>query len=280
MQTGQLPRKVWMYWQQGEQNAPLLVKKCLESWRSLNPGWDVELLDKARVEELVDLSEFEERDDIGLQALSDILRVKLLTQYGGVWADASLFCIKPLDEWLHNYLQDNFFAFACKRRDRVMTTWFLAGTQDSTILSAWTDTIYRYWRNNKFKKQSYWTRQIHHKLMSLRKRHWISNDFWFSSFVTKFLRVYPYPVNMYLFEKTLGTNPELRTEWFNRLALYDEPAEFLQNRLGMNAQLDESSKKFLDESLSPVHKLNWRQDTGEIKRGSNFEYLLKLAKIS
>lgn len=280
MQSGQLPKKIWMYWQQGEDNAPLLVKKCVASWRELNPDWEVEILDKARVAELLDLAEFEARDDIGLQALSDILRVKLLTQYGGVWADASLFCIKPLDSWIHEYLQDDFFAFACKRRDRVMTTWFLAGTPNSVILSAWTDAILAYWRDNKFRKQSYWTRQLHHKLMSLRKRHIVSNDFWFSTFVTKLLKIYPYPVNMYLFERMLESTPALKAEWFNRRQLFDEPAEYLQNTLKMNATLDERSKKFLDETMSPVHKLNWRQDLGEIKPDSNFAYLLKLANIS
>ncbi|VUD42576.1 hypothetical protein TDB9533_00720 [Thalassocella blandensis] len=279
MQTGQIPKKIWMYWHQGEQNAPLLVKKCLASWRLKNPDWEIELLDADKAKALVDLGEFDRRDDIGLQMLSDILRIKLLMAHGGVWADASLFCIKPLDEWLPNHVQNGFFAFACKRRDRVMTNWFLASTHDSEFLRAWGDSVLQYWLANSFRKPGFWTRQLQRKFMSLRKRHIISNEFWFSAFVTKVLKIHPYPINMYMFEKVLNETPELKAQWPGRNALYDELAEKLQNNLGINALATDTSKRFLEEMSTPVHKLNWRQDIGEVKPASNFEYLLTLAEI-
>ena len=34
-----------MLWYQGLDRAPLVVKKCVESWIRENPGWDVVVLD-------------------------------------------------------------------------------------------------------------------------------------------------------------------------------------------------------------------------------------------
>lgn len=263
-----------MYWMQGEAQAPLLVRKCIASWQRHNPDWEITVLDQQSANNLVDLSEFANRDDMGVQMTSDILRMQLLKTYGGVWVDASLYCIKPLDEWLPEYLHDNFFAFSSKRNDRLMTNWFLAGTGDSQTLNVWLDHTLSYWRDNKFTSAGYWSKQIVRKLMSLRKRNKITNEFWFSSFVCRFLKVRPYPINMYLFEKALDGHAELKSAWLKRPALYDDAAEHLQNVLKMNGPQTEESKNYLLQSVTPVHKLNWRQDQGSVTPGSNFEFLL------
>ena len=270
-----IPRTIWIYWRQGESSLPFLVRTCLESWRVHHPEWEIRLLDHDEVTRLIDMEEFDNRPEIGLQALSDIIRVKLLQRYGGVWVDASLFCVKPMDLWLPGVLTDGFFAFYSHRVDRVMSTWFLAAHPDSELLSHWTEEIMGYWRQGSFRHQGYWSRQILHKLMSLRKRRLISNDFWFSPFMTKKLRIYPYPVNMYLFERMLDRLPEMKLAWYKRTMLFDLLAERLQIILGMNAATTDESRAYIDGDLSPVHKLNWRQDLGYAEKDSNFEYLIR-----
>ena len=265
-----------MYWRQGGgNNLPFLVRTCLESWRIHNPAWEVRLLGHDELTRLVDLDGFDRRADIALQALSDIVRVKLLQRYGGVWVDASLFCVKPLDDWLPEVMQDGFFVFSSRRKDRVMTTWFIAAQAQCELLSRWTNEICRYWHSNRFRRQGYWSRQILRKLMSLRKREMVSNNIWFSTWLMKGLRLYPYPVNMYLFERMLDHAPALRQRWFERKMLYDQPAEYLQNVLGMNAPGTKESFAYLSEYHTPVHKLNWRQDLGYAEQGSNFDYLIQ-----
>lgn len=269
------PLIIWLYWFQGEQNLPFLVRQCVQSWRVKNPEWEVRLLDRDSLKTWVDLDGLDQRSDIGLQALTDIIRVKLLTTHGGVWADASLFCARPLDSWLSGVINDDFFAFASKRQDRWMTTWFLAGTGESSTLKAWTAAILDYWQHHTFRPAGYWTRQVMRKLMSLRKRGRLSNDVWFSSFVLDWLKTYPYPVNMYLFERAIAADAALSSAWQRREQLYDYDAEYLQNTLGMNAPLSDASRRFLDENPTPVHKLNWRQDQGRAPAGSNFAYLIE-----
>lgn len=268
-------KTLWAYWHQGEENAPFLVRQCLDSWRRLNPGWTLAVLDRDSVRDWVDLQTFRTRRDIGLQAFTDILRLSLLSERGGAWIDATLYCVRPLDEWLRHYVSDHFFGFASHRPDRLITTWFLYGTGESRTLRAWTEEVHRYWNAHRFATPGYFRKQVLRKLTSLRKRHVITNDFWFSAFVTDVVRAYPYPVNMYLFERALSAHPDLLTAWFERDHLCDEPAERLQNGFGMNDPRSAASTAFLKSRETPVHKLNWRQDKGGAQGGSNLELLLE-----
>lgn len=36
-----IPKKIWFLWYQGLSEAPLVVKKCYESWKKYNPDWEV-----------------------------------------------------------------------------------------------------------------------------------------------------------------------------------------------------------------------------------------------
>lgn len=269
-----IPKVIWMYWSQGKESLPFLVRTCIESWRLNNPGWEIRFLDHGEVAGLVDLEGFDRRQDISLQMLSDIIRVKLLRQFGGIWVDATLFCSRPLDEWLPPLLQEGFFAFSSRRRDRLITNWFIASLPGSELLSRWAEEVIGYWHSNHFRQQGYWSRQLLHKLMSLRKRGVVSNHIWFSEWMRNWLKIHPYPVNMYLFESMLERFPALQQQWSVREMIYDQPAEQLQNVLGMNAAVTEESCAFLNGNHTPVHKLNWRQDMGTALPGSNFEFLI------
>ena len=123
-----IPKTIWMYWHQGRaQLDELQLKKnkhdinaiCVRHWETLNPGWQVRVLDAAQAAKLapehiravghnshLDLNEH-------LALKSDLLRLELLSQYGGVWADVSIMPVWPLDAWLPHALQsaDGFFGF-------------------------------------------------------------------------------------------------------------------------------------------------------------------------
>ena len=82
-----------MCWFQGWDSAPEIVQLCLESWKYHNPEWDIVLLDKGNIKQYVDLDKvlpktFMENTPAGY---SDVLRIALLKEYGGVWADATCF---------------------------------------------------------------------------------------------------------------------------------------------------------------------------------------------
>ncbi len=101
-----------MLWYQGWENAPELVKRCLCSWQHHNRGWTIRALDRETLSRWVDLSELSlPVENCNLAWLSNLVRINLLRTHGGVWADATAFCRRPLDEWLYDYLGSGFFAF-------------------------------------------------------------------------------------------------------------------------------------------------------------------------
>ncbi|MEQ3626574.1 MAG: capsular polysaccharide synthesis protein [Celeribacter sp.] len=113
-----------MYWQQGEAAAPELVRLCIASWRTQNPGWEIVVLDGDSAAALVDMSDLP--SDMLIRRRSNLLRMRLILAQGGVWADATTFCAQPLDDWLPLMMPAGMFVFSNPHPDRVVSTWFLA----------------------------------------------------------------------------------------------------------------------------------------------------------
>lgn len=63
---------------------------------------------------------------------------------GGVWADATLWCARPLDDWLEPSCRTaGFFGYDRPAADRPIATWFLAAAADSRIASLWHAAVLR-----------------------------------------------------------------------------------------------------------------------------------------
>lgn len=139
-------KTIWMCWFQGKNHKSIrkLNATCLRKWQSLNPEWQVNILDNTTIEKYVP-----EYFDIlkrakykrGRPHRADLLRLLLLSRYGGVWADASLYPVTKLDDWLHdaiNYTGFFTYRFSPRNRNRETVVWFLAVNQPNHILvKAW-----------------------------------------------------------------------------------------------------------------------------------------------
>lgn len=107
---------IWTCWWQGEENAPLLVQKCLKSIRQNAGGHKVVVITFDNVHEHVKLSEniwkLAKSGKISLTHLSDVLRMKLLAEHGGMWLDSTMFYTIPLEEklWDEPYFSPTLFA--------------------------------------------------------------------------------------------------------------------------------------------------------------------------
>lgn len=147
-----VPRIVWIYWDKGEAEAPPLVRACIDSWRRQNPGWEVRVLDADTAPQAIDLP-FAPAE-VPVQSYADLLRLRLLAAHGGVWADATLWCVTPLDRWLPAVAQRGFFAFLWTEADawmiwpnmrREVTNWFLAAEPGGAVISGWEAKALAYW---------------------------------------------------------------------------------------------------------------------------------------
>ena len=88
---------VWMCWWQGEDNAPDLVKKCINSVRN-NIDNEKAVLHIITLENCMKYVSFSSEvitkfneGKISMTTLSDRLRMELLYRYGGVWIDATYY---------------------------------------------------------------------------------------------------------------------------------------------------------------------------------------------
>lgn len=146
---------IWIFWLQGWHEAPWLVRKCLASWQLHNPGWEVRALDAASVQSLVTLPDLHGKE-ITATSLSEIIRTLLLSEYGGVWTDATVLCHRPLDSWLPEAARQGFFAFAKPGPDRMLSSWFLAAEAGNSLLTRWRDAALDFWVRNDRADHYFW----------------------------------------------------------------------------------------------------------------------------
>jgi hypothetical protein len=157
-----LPRVVWMLWLQGWERAPELVRACAETWRRQNPGWTVRLLDRGRLGDFLpaDALAHVAGKPLEPEAFSDVIRLELLARYGGVWVDATVYCMRPLDTWLPERITAGFFAFARPAADRMLSSWFLAAAPGSDIVHRWQEAARRYWENRESRDHYFWVHRL------------------------------------------------------------------------------------------------------------------------
>lgn len=128
---------LWMYWEQGIENIldyknGKYNKMCFDGWKKLNPDWDIRILNKkTSLKYIPELSNF---DHLTMQSRADLLRIKLLEKYGGVWADASTLPMKPLTGWIEScdngtgiFLYRYFPNFP--KGDNYVSNWFIVAKQ-------------------------------------------------------------------------------------------------------------------------------------------------------
>ena len=83
---------IWVFWFQGEKYMPEIVRICIESVRKHSCGYSVVLLDKDNISDYLDLPVMKKiNHGMTYTNFSDYLRLSLLTAYGGIWIDATMF---------------------------------------------------------------------------------------------------------------------------------------------------------------------------------------------
>lgn len=140
-----IPRIIYSLWYQGVGQAPETVRLCFQRWQRLNPGYEMRILEAADVRRLLQgLPLALER--ISMQALSDIVRIHLLAETGGVWTDATVMPTTPLDAWLPDHTEPTgFFAFDRPKPDRPLASWFLAASSSQMLIQKWRREVTRFW---------------------------------------------------------------------------------------------------------------------------------------
>jgi len=264
-----------MLWFQGLSEAPFPIQKCVESWRRENPGWKVILLDKKILGDYLtpDLPE-EKYLQLDLTKRSNLVRLQLLQEYGGVCTDATTYCIRPLDGWLAECTTSGFFAFCDPGRNRVMANWFLAADKGNPVVTKMRSEYTSFFQENNFNSDGRFRQKMRKLLQRTLSRNVKTARLWLSWPVTKVLRVYPYFIFHFLFERLVSTDSQCREIWAITRKIDAKPlfrCRYPENISGF----PDDMKQELDERRAPLHKLNRKSDFSQYGPSSALYYLLE-----
>lgn len=268
------PRIIWMYWHQGFDQAPATVLACVDSWRRLNPDWKLVCLDHESVAGFIGSGhDWEKLEGLGLEKRANLIRLHLLRDHGGVWADASTVCIKPLDHWIDAALASGFFCFVSPGRDRVMSNWFMAALPGSVLVCKQLDALCAYFLENNFGALGPLRRWLVKRLGKYFNRSVTATQGWFSWWVRRGLRVYPYFIFHYVFARLIEENPACRAQWQLMPKISAEGPHDAQ-RAGLLKPLPQWLRLAIDACEQPLYKLDWRVAAQNAPKFTVLDYLL------
>jgi tetratricopeptide (TPR) repeat protein len=138
--------RIFVFWAQGIEKAPPVVRRCHEELRRFHSDDEIVLLDSSCIDEYVTLpAHIVRRLGEDWTKLSDLLRLELLSSYGGVWMDATCLPRVRLLGMLPDLLRPSgFFAFTARRAR--LASWFLASEPDHYLVAMMREGHYAYWR--------------------------------------------------------------------------------------------------------------------------------------
>ena len=256
-------KQLFIYWDQGFTNAPKLVQKCLLTWKKLNPTWNINELDNSNLSQYIDLKqELPENISITKASMSDVIRICLLEKYGGLWVDATTYCVKPLDDWLPQYITSGFFAFSKYEPEHHMliSSWVLYGDKDNYIIKKQKQSVIDYIHKSK----------VGIGLLNPSSSAQYTDD-WFHN---KYDKEFYFWFHM-LFTDSYQSDNVFKSIWDNTPNYSSDIPHTVQLGIGMLTEMNDNIQKRIIDTDAPLHKLTYRYDENEFKKGCVLDYLFE-----
>lgn len=154
-----LPREqgdtIWLCWFQGIEHAPDLVKKCVESVREHIPGKRIVVITQDNIKEYVQFPDYIwekwKSGSITHTHMTDLLRLELLINYGGMWLDATVLCTDSnIPEF---YFDSDLFLYQSLKpgrdgKSKYISSWLMSARTNNKVLMATRHLCYEYWKTN------------------------------------------------------------------------------------------------------------------------------------
>lgn len=136
---------IWIFWAEGEDAAPAIVRASIASIRRHAAGRDVLVLSAADAPRHVGLPEIfiARQREMGWTAWSDALRLCLLARHGGTWIDANVLLTAPMPAAV---AAQPLALPARPHQSRLVGSWFIHARAGHPFIAAWRDALAGYWR--------------------------------------------------------------------------------------------------------------------------------------
>lgn len=146
---------VWICWFQGIENAPNLVKACYKSVKKYMPNKKIILLTEKNYTNYISFPKHIvdriNKKLIPYACLSDLIRLELLDNYGGIWIDSTVFLTeKPSILYNKKYDLFVFKNISLYRKQQlavVASSWLIKSEQGNPIIRLTKELMYEYWKN-------------------------------------------------------------------------------------------------------------------------------------
>lgn len=149
-----ISNKIFTCWFQGEGNAPKIVKECIKSMREQFPNNELVVITKDNMKDYLEIPDYIlDKWDNGIISnthMSDILRVALLSKYGGLWLDSTVYCTGDLKRYVCD--KNNLFVFKNEHKlikSHNLSSWLIYSKPNHPIIVNTYKILQEYWRTSK-----------------------------------------------------------------------------------------------------------------------------------
>lgn len=230
---------IWQYWHQGVDNAPQIIQKCFNSIKKHHPEYDIRILTFDTIKNYVNVPQkyydLLEQKKIPIAIFSDVVRLYLLAQYGGLWIDSTIYLTDRIPD---DILEADFFVLQKNPKtdnfEDKMSCFFIKANADNIWI---------------------------HLIKNAIESYWAKNDYLIHYFIFE-----------HIVSMISETTPELLQDW-NKMPYYSaDTCGILQNKFFNEYNLEEleSIKK-----QTSIHKLTYKKDDSVIPENSYYKMLIK-----
>lgn len=149
--------KVWVCWFQGMDQAPPIVKRCFQSLEENLKDKEIILITKENMDEYVKFPDYIiekwEKGQITNTHMTDLLRLELLINYGGMWIDSTVMCTRETKDIPDYYFNSDLFLYQTLKPGRdgqaqLISSWLISAKTHNRILIMTRELCYEYWKKN------------------------------------------------------------------------------------------------------------------------------------
>ncbi len=161
------PERAFTIWFQGEEHAPALVKACFRSMRK-HLKQPLVVLDEKTLFDWITLPEYIvekwRKGQIAHTQFSDICRIELLYEHGGLWFDATDYVTSPVPDAI---MAEDVFLYLGGNKVRgsyaFIQSCFMRAKKGNALMGVWREANAIYWKDENSKINYF----IHHLLLLL-----------------------------------------------------------------------------------------------------------------
>lgn len=144
--------RVYVCWFQGIENAPQLVKNCYSSIKYHIKDKEIVFISNDNYKQYCDFPDYIidkwESGKISPAHFSDLIRINILSRFGGLWLDATTYLTGSIPTYITDsdffVYQNGFF-----NKEMInMGSWLIYSKPNNILLLETQNLLFKYWENN------------------------------------------------------------------------------------------------------------------------------------